>query len=58
VEFPKTDNVKSGCTVENREVVIQVDESNLAAFLDDAAFVERLWKRVVSWRVARQEYLQ
>jgi len=57
VEFLKTIKVKPGCTVTHGKVVLQVDSSNLAGFLHDGKFVERLQKHIAHLKEVRREYL-
>jgi hypothetical protein len=47
VQYPKTEGVP-GCTVVGKKLEVRVDESNLAAFLDDAGFANRLKQHIAS----------
>jgi hypothetical protein len=57
VEFPKTDGVKPGCNVGQGKIVFEVNESNLADFLCDTTFVERLHKHIAYLKTLRREFL-
>ena len=58
IEFPKADNQDPGLTISEKGVVhLQVDQTNLAAFLGDATFVKRLHAKIEKVNLVRKEIL-
>ena len=58
VQYPKTEGVQPGCTVVGKTLEVRVDESNLAAFLGDADFANRLKQHIASLTAERRHHLE